>query len=129
MAQKIKVTTDVLGKEKFYFLVTGQVDKKAKVSPGALYLNGEAGEVIEATITIVPDPKNELSILSIEQKTDSGLITTLVAPDKKEDPWQVLVSATSDKKAHIFETLKLKTDNPREPVIFVKVSASFSKGI
>jgi len=94
-----------------------------------LYLDGKAGDTIEASIKITPSQNNLFSTLNIEQKPDSALMATVMAPEKKEDPWLVALKVTSEKVEHIFETLILKTDNPREPDIKIKVSANFTKGI
>lgn len=127
MTKKIKLLTDDPDQSTFYLYVSGPIDKKAKVEPSALYLNGKPGETIEASITITPNEKRLFTNLVIEKKSDSSLITELVSPDQEGGAWKVLLKITSDQVRHIFETLTLKPDNPGEPAIKVRVSANFSK--
>lgn len=127
--KKTKVTTNDPENSVFRLVVTGLVEKKTRVQPQALYLNGKPGDTLEATVRITPSKKNLLSITGIEQKQDSGLKVDLLKPEQPEDSWQVVIQVTSEEPSHIYETVTLTTDNDREPRIYIKVSASFNKEI
>lgn len=125
--KKTKVTTNDPDQPVLMLTVTGPVERKTKVTPSALYLNGKPGEVLDAMVTIMPTAKNPLSITGIVQRPNSGLLVDLHEPEQPTDPWQVKISVSSDKPSHVYETVTLKTDNEKEPKIFIKVSASFRK--
>jgi hypothetical protein len=127
MNKRTLVKTDAPGMEKFTLVVKGMVEKRSVVEPQAVYLNGIQGDLLKATIRITPSKKDPFTRLEINRKTGASLITDIVPPASDDQPWQVHVQVQSDKVTHVFETVIIKTDNPNEPEIRVRVSANFSK--
>jgi len=125
MTKTIEVKTDDPGRRNLNLVVTGQVDRIAEISPPSVYLNGKAGESLEAVVTITPSEKYAFTLLGLEKQNKSRIEATLVQPEKGGKTWQIKIKCRSDKAEDLYDELVLKTDSPYAPTIGIRVSAVF----
>jgi hypothetical protein len=125
MTKTILVKTDDPQRRAMNLVVTGQVDRIAEISPPSVYLNGKAGDTLEAVVTITPSEKYAFSVLGIEKRNKSGIEAVLVQPEKDTRTWQIQIKCRSDKTEDLYDELVLKTDSPHAPTIGIRVSAVF----
>ena len=110
---------------KLNLTITGAVEKIATIAPRSVYLEGKPGDRLGTMVKITPSEKYKFSIIGLEQKVNKNIKATLLAPGKDDDSWQVMVKATSDKPARVFDTLTLKTDSKYMPSIIIRAYAIF----
>ena len=125
MTKTILVKTDDPGRRSLNLVVTGQVDRIAEISPPSVYLNGKAGESLEAVVIITPSEKYAFTLLGLEKQNKSRIEATLVQPEKGGKTWQIKIKCRSDKAEDLYDELVLKTDSPYAPRISIRVSAVF----
>ena len=125
MTKTILVKTDDPGQRTLNLVVTGQVDRIAEIRPPSVYLNGKAGESLEAVVTITPSEKYAFTLLGLEKQNKSRIEATLVQPEKGGKTWQIKIKCRSDKAEDLYDELVLKTDSPYAPTISIRVSAVF----
>lgn len=125
MTKSILVKTDDPGQRTQNLVVTGQVDRIAEISPPAVYLNGKAGDTLEAVVTITPSEKYAFTLLGLEKRNKSRIEATLVQPEKGGKTWQIRIKCRSDKTEDLYDELILKTDSPYVSTIGIRVSAVF----
>ncbi len=125
MAKNILVKTDDPSRRTLNLVVTGQVDRIAEISPPSLYLNGKAGESLEAVVTITPSEKYAFSVLGLEKRNKSRIEATLIQPEKDGRTWRINVKCRSDKAEDLYDELVLKTDSLYLPSFGIRVSAVF----
>ncbi len=125
MTKTILVKTDDPGRRTLNLVVTGQVDRIAEISPPSIYLNGKAGETLEAVVTITPSEKYAFTLLGLEKRNKSSIEATLVQPEKEGKTWQIKIKCQSDKEEDLYDELVLKTDSLYLPTIGIRVSAVF----
>jgi hypothetical protein len=119
------IKTDDPENPKLTVTVTGPVEKVVKIEPKSVYLQGVPGDTLEAIIKITPLGKYNFSILSLEQKENTNIKATLIAPTGGEKFWWVKVKMTSDKAGHVYDLLTLKTDSKYLPSIAIRAYAMF----
>ena len=125
MTKTILVKTDDPGQRTLNLVVTGQVDRIAEIHPPAVYLNGKAGDTLEATVTITPSEKYAFTLLGLEKRNKSRIEATLIQPEKESKTWQINIKCSSEKADDLYDELVLKTDSPYAPTIGIRVSAIF----
>lgn len=125
MTKTILVKTDDPQRRTLNLVVTGQVDRIAEINPPSVYLNGKAGESLEAVVTVTPSEKYAFTLLGLEKRNKSRIEATLVQPEKGGRTWQIRIKCRSDKAEDLYDELVLKTDSPYAPTISIRVSAVF----
>ena len=125
MTKTILVKTDDPGQRTLNLVVTGQVERIAEISPPSVYLNGKAGESLEAVVTVTPSEKYVFSVLGLEKRNKSSIEAILVQPEKGGKTWRINLKCSSDKAEDLYDELVLKTDSPYAPRISIRVSAVF----
>jgi hypothetical protein len=125
MTKTILVKTDDPGQRTLNLVVTGQVDRIAEISPPSVYLNGKAGDALEAVVTITPSKKYAFTLLGLEKRNKSRIEATLIQPEKDGRTWRIQIKCRSDKAEDLYDELVLKTDSPYVPTIGIRVSAVF----
>ncbi len=125
MKKVTKVETDDPEKARFTVTVTGPVEKIATIKPSSVYLEGLPGNTLETTIKITPMEKYKFSILGVEQKVNTNIKASIIAPKKDEKSWKVKVKAISDKPGEVYDLLTFKTDSKYMPSLYIKVYAQF----
>jgi len=121
------VQTDDPEKPKFKVTVTGKVDQVVTIKPKSVYLQGNQGDTLETMIEITPSQKYQFSILGLEQKKNTDIKASLIAPEGDEKSWQIRVKAESDKAGQIYDLLTLKTDSKYRPSLAIRVYAQFAE--
>ncbi len=125
MTKTILVKTDDPGQRTLNLVVTGRVDRIAEISPPSVYLNGKAGDTLEAVVTIAPSEKYAFSVLGLEKRNKSGIEAILVQPEEGGKTWRIKIKCRSDKAEDLYDELVLKTDSPYVATIGIRVSAVF----
>lgn len=125
MTKTILVKTDDPDRRTLNLVVTGQVDRIAEIRPPAVYLNGKAGDTLEAAVTITPSEKYAFTLLGLEKRNNSRIEATLIQPEKESKTWQINIKCSSDKADDLYDELVLKTDSPHAPTISIRVSVIF----
>ncbi len=119
------IKTDDPEKAGFTVTVTGPVEKIATIEPRSVYLEGLPGNTLETIIKITPVEKYKFSILGVEQKVNTNIKASLIAPKKDEKSWLVKVKALSDKPGQVYDLLTFKTDSKYRPSLHIRVYAKF----
>ena len=127
MKKVTRVQTDDPEKPKFTVTVTGKVDQVVTIKPKSVYLQGNQGDTLETMIEITPSQKYQFSILSLEQKKNTDIKASLIAPEGDKKSWQIKVKAESDKAGQIYDLLTLKTDSKYRPSLAIRVYAKFAE--
>ncbi len=125
MKKVTKVKTDDPARAVFTVTVTGPVEKIAKIEPTSVFLEGLPGNTLETIIKITPAKKYKFSILGVDQKVNTNIQTSLIAPKEDGKPWQVKVKASSDKPGQVYDLLTFKTDLKYKPLLSIRVYANF----
>jgi len=125
MTKTIEVKTNDPGRRALNLVVTGQVDRIAEISPPSVYLNGKAGESLEAVVTITPSEKYAFTLLGLEKRNKSRIEAILIQPGKEGRTWQIKIKCRSDKAEDLYDELILKTDSPYVPSLGIRVSVVF----
>ncbi len=125
MKKVTMVKTDDPKKARFTVVVKGSVEKIAIIEPRSVYLEGLPGNTLETIIKITPVEKYKFSILGVEQKVNTNIQASLIAPGKDEKSWQVLIKASSDKPGQVYDLLTFKTDSKYRPLLSIRVYAQF----
>jgi len=125
MTKTILVKTDDPQKNTLNLVVTGQVEYLAEISPQAVYLNGKAGETLEAVVSITPSEKYAFTILGLEKKNNSRIEVKLIHPEKGSKSWQIKIKCRSEKVEDLYDNLIIKTDSEYRPTLEIKVSVMF----
>ena len=120
------VKTDDPAKPSFSVTITGPVDKIITIDPRSVFLEGKPGDNLESVIKITPIEKYRCSIIGLEQKKNSEIKATLIAPEGDSKFWQIKVKATSSKAGQFYDQLILKTDSKYMPSISIRAYAIFS---
>ena len=125
MKKATLIRTDDPEKSRFKVTVTGKVDRVVTIKPRSVYLQGNQGDTLETMIEITPSPKYQFSILGLEQKTNTNIKASLIAPEGEEKSWRIKIKAESDKAGQIYDLLTLKTDSKYRPSLAIRVYAKF----
>lgn len=125
MKKTIQVQTNDPQNKSLSLVVTGQVEKLVEIDPKAVYLNGKAGDTLEAVVSLTPSEKYAFSILGLEKKNNSRIEANLIIPEKKNKTWQIKIKCRSDKAEDLYDELILKTDSKYVPSFGIRVSAVF----
>lgn len=125
MTKTILVKTDDPQQNTLNLVVTGQVERIAEINPPAVYLNGKAGDTLEAVISITPSEKYAFTLLGLEKRNNSRIEATLIHPEKEGKTWQVRIKCHSDKAEDLYDELILKTDSKYVATLGIRVSALF----
>ena len=125
LTKTILVKTDDPQHRTLNLVVTGQVDRIAEIQPPSVYLNGKAGDTLEAVVTITPSEKYAFTILGLEKRNKSRIEATLVQPEKGGKTWRINIKCRSDKAEDLYDELILKTDSKYVPSLGIRVSAVF----
>ncbi len=127
MTKTILVKTNDPQNSTLNLVVTGQVDQMAEINPQAVYLNGKAGDTLEAVVSITPAEKYAFAILGLEKKNNSRIEAMLINPEKGSNTWQIRIKCHSDKAEDLYDELILKTDSKHLSSLGIRVSAVFIK--
>nr|NJM04117.1 hypothetical protein [Desulfobacula sp.] len=125
MTKTILVKTNDPGHSALNLVVTGPVDRIAEILPPSVYLNGKAGDTLEAVVTITPSEKYAFTLLGLEKRNNSRMETSLIPPEKGGKTWRIKIKCLSDKAGDLYDELILKTDSPYLPSLGIRVSAVF----
>ncbi len=125
MKKTTLVKTDDPEKSKFRVTVTGKVDQVVTINPKRVNLKGNQGDTLETMVEITPFPKYQFSILGLEQKINTNIKASLIAPEGDKKSWRIRVKAESDKVGQLYDLLTLKTDSKYIPSLTIKVHARF----
>ncbi|MFA5906638.1 MAG: hypothetical protein WC836_22100 [Desulfobacula sp.] len=125
MTKTILVKTDDPQQRALNLVVTGQVDRIAEINPPAVYLNGKAGDTLEAVVTITPSEKYAFTVLGLEKRNKSRIEAVLIQPEKENRTWRINIKCRSDKAEDLYDELILKTDSKYVPSLAIRVSAIF----
>jgi hypothetical protein len=121
------VKTDDPANKKLKLVVTGPVEKVVDIKPASVYMDGNPGDKLEATVTITPSEKYPFSIQGMTQKMKNGIVATLIEPEGGSNIWKIKVTATSEKPNDLYDVLTLKTDSQYKPKIVIRAYAIFLK--
>ncbi len=108
-------------------MVTGKVEKIAKIEPSSVFMDGRPGQTLEALVTVTPSQKYPFKILGMQQKINTRIRAFLVKPGNGEKSWQIRIKAMSVKPDDLYDVLTLKTDSPYAHELTIRVYASFIK--
>jgi hypothetical protein len=110
--------------------IAGNVEKFATITPNKLILRGNAGEPINGSVTVSPDPKYPFKILEtkskngtdiqarIEEKHENNVTTYIVTVENlKKDP------------GRYYDVITLKTNSPIKPEIQLSVYGQILEAI
>ena len=106
----------------------GQVERFADITPDKVSLEGETGDQIQATVTIVPKANQPFKIVSSRAKDGQNIRFEL-----KEDTsggssaYRLTVTNLKSEPARYRDTIYLNTDNELNPVIKIKVYGTIDK--
>ena len=127
MIKRILVKTDDPSNKRFYLRITGKVKKIVKISPGTVTLIGSPGQTLSEVVSIEPVQGDELKIHDMTLKYNKQIKAELINPGQGEKIWQVKVSCYCDHSADLYDFITLKTDNPRKPILNIRVYATFEQ--
>jgi hypothetical protein len=128
MKKVIWVKTDDPDNRKFNLVVTGPVEKVADIDPKTIYLNGNAGDKLQAVVKITPSEKYPFSIIGIEKISHNPRIQARLIDGSKDGnkSWQVEITSFSDKEDSFYRIVPLKTDSRYAPRLLIRVYAVFN---
>ena len=125
MKKATLIRTDDPEKPRFTVTVTGKVDQVVTINPKRVYLQGNQGDTLETMVEITPSQKYQFSILGLEQKNNTNIKASLIAPGGDKKSWRIRVKAESDKAGQLSDLLTLKTDSKYRPSLAIRVYANF----
>ena len=125
MKKATLIRTDDPEKSRFTVTVTGKVDRVVTIEPRSVYLQGNQGDTLETIVEITPSQKYQFSILGLEQKPNTNIKASLIAPEGDKKSWRIRIKAESDKAEQIYDLLTLKTDSKYRPTLAIRVYARF----
>ncbi len=125
MKKATLVRTDDPEKSRFKVTVTGKVEQVVTIRPNRVYLQGNQGDTLETMVEITPSQKYQFSILGLEQKNNTNIKASLIAPEGDKKSWRIRVKAESDEAGQLSDLLTLRTDSKYRPSITIRVYAKF----
>ncbi len=103
-----------------YLTIQGFVEKVVDITPRTLVFQGNSGEVMEKTITIIPTEKYPLNILELNFKTGQYLTCELKKTQiNGKQGFKIIVRIKKDAKGNFYDKLLIKTDSRVKPFITV----------
>ena len=122
LKKRIKVFTDDPDTPTAYLTIQGFVEKVVDIIPRTLVFQGNSGEVMEKTITIIPTEKYPLNILELNFKTGQYLTCELKKTQiNGKQGFKIIVRIKKDAKGNFYDKLLIKTDSRIKPFITVWV--------
>lgn len=120
-SKTITVYTNDPKQEKILLYLSGNVEAFARIEPGRVYLNGNAGEAIQSKITITPLKKYPFNITdsSAEKALDKKISFTL---DKDTNKYILSINNLLKTHGRYRGRIHLKTDSTVKPEIIIPVT-------
>lgn len=118
------VTTDDPANQTRTLTIQGSVEKVVDINPTTLVFQGNSGEVMEKTITIIPTQKYPLNILDIKFNKGEHLTLELKTSQiNGKNAYLVMVKTKEGARGNFYDKLLIKTDSKVKPLItaWVKV--------
>lgn len=102
--------------------ITGEVEKFVTIAPSRVTLKGHAGEKIQSTVEIIPEPGYPFKILDVQALNPSNVLWTLNRIDPaKGSGYRLTVENLKADAGRYFDLISIKTDNSLRPVIKINV--------
>jgi hypothetical protein len=121
---KIRVETDDPETGNFDLMVTGHVDPIVIIDPEKVILEGEAGKGIETGLSITPDPRHPLKVISVESKKGNVLCSINEVKASNPARYMITVKNLRKEKGEYKDIIYLKTDSDIRPGISVRVTVN-----
>ena len=116
------MTTDDPDNQTRTLTIQGSVERVVDINPATLVFQGNSGEIMENTITIIPTPKYPLNILDIKFNKGEHLTHEVKTSQiNGKDAYLVMVKTKETAKGNFYDKLLIKTDSKVKPLITVWV--------
>jgi hypothetical protein len=123
--KKMEKTAEVLTNDPkepvVHLMVAGQVDRFAMINPRMLNLRGMSGETLRGTVSIVPEPKYPFKILDTQSLEGKLKVEMSEVREGGKTAYALAVENLKAEAGAYNDTVRLKTDNPVQPEIDVRV--------
>ena len=107
-----------------YLTIQGFVEKVVDITPKTIVFQGDSGDIMEKTITIIPTEKYPLNILDLEFKNGQYLTCELKKTQiNGKQAFKILVKIKKDAKNNFYDKVLIKTDSSVKPLISIWVRA------
>lgn len=108
--------------EKQSLVIRGKVEKFAEVNPKRLRINGEAGQKIVETVTIIPLEKYPFAITEAKPKKGENIKVQLSEKnDKKGLKYLLTVTNLRDTPGRYYDLVEIKTTSKVQPLLKITV--------
>ena len=118
---KVRVETNDPKKEVLDLSVQGHVDPVMHIEPRKIILDGNAGEDIEAELTITSDPRHHFKIISISSKKGKISCSFVELKDPESSKYSLTITNLSKEKEKYRDYVYIKTDSDVRPGISIMV--------
>jgi hypothetical protein len=102
-------------------LVRGQVDRFAAINPRTLSLRGQAGEILQGAVSIVPEDKYPFKLISAKARSGQLKVGLNEEKEGERSVYTLSVENLRSEAGSFNDTVVLKTDSPLKPELDVRV--------
>jgi hypothetical protein len=121
MEKSAEVLTNDPKEPVVHLMVAGQVDRFATITPRMLNLRGMSGETLRGTVSIVPEEKYPFKILSAHPLEGKLRVQLNEVQEGGKTAYALVVENLKTDAGSYNDTVRLKTDNPIQPELDVRV--------
>lgn len=118
-----------------HLTVAGQVDRFATITPRMLSLRGVSGETLRGSVRIVPEEKYPFKILGTYPMEGKLKVQLDEVTQDGKTTYALMVENMRTEAGSYHDTVRLKTDNPLQPemdvrvYVYLRAQPSFEKKI
>jgi hypothetical protein len=118
----ISVMTNDPVKPKHSLTITGKVENIVTISPQRVRFSGSAGQLLNASVSIIPEKKYPFKIIEANAKKGEHITVSIKEEKKSERTGYVLTVENLKKdKGRYVDTIVLKTTSKIQPTIKIPV--------
>lgn len=104
-----------------HLVVAGPVDKFVTINPRMLNLRGTAGERLQGTLTVIPEDKYPFRLTAVQPREGRLKASFNETRQEGKPAYTILAENVKAEAGSYSDTLVLKTDNPLQPELEVRV--------
>jgi hypothetical protein len=104
-----------------HLTIAGPVDRFAAITPRSLSLRGVSGETLQGSVRIVPEEKYPFKVLKVYPVEGKLKVQLDEVIQDGKTAYALLVENLSRDAGSYNDTVRVKTDNPLQPEVDVRV--------
>ena len=122
MKKTAGVYTNDKNRPRMDLVISGQVEKFVTIRPKHINLRGYTGDVIKATVSLIPEKKYPFKILKVSAKDGNNIKFELEEVELSANgAYKLKVENLKQNTGRYYDTIILETDSKIQPQLSVRV--------